>query len=615
LSPRKIVKKADKSKFNNVLEEDIKRKNIERSVKPMREKLFTTTLKYFKRKENAIDSTGSRSARTDTSKNGQKTLNKYMLDRLAATHSELKSNSRTRSRLSRNTHSKMRWVNTTYSNVEYSILNENVNAHSEISLSKLGCKKFGKINCSNKCAKLNNDSSFTKGKKAHEKKYRSIVNKLFLNEEAQADQQSEFNIDFPIPEFEKESSIYTLESEATGWDFWFIKGKEATKKSAIEAAIDYYLQGLRVDPKHHQTYHNLGCWFVYLDRWVNALKCFEQEYILTPFEIKALYALVIVSLKLGNLDKAIQYIEAAKNLESKDNKLEANLIYFEALCYKLDGNFSKSNECYHKLAKILYIKEKALVVKYTIGLLLIPMLDDRMKVINFVENLRDIMDLYTVPQDPDQISKYYDYENNIWDLSFESWIVKKLSKYNFFNRFSIEQLEFMLRIIKLKKFQTDDVLFTENKKVYILLHGDVVLKGFKFDTFPNKLLHLYKKGWIIGSQFDKEANSYENWAVARIETTVVEIDSEIFPKIWKLQNTIEKIKFLPYLQWWNLFRLRKEFPGLNVCKDNFPSALTINRLYELMEKRVYRAGSLILPQSKKSPVNLDYKIYFDLFEK
>jgi hypothetical protein len=195
---------------------------------------------------------------------------------------------------------------------------------------------------------------------------------------------------------------------------------------------------------------------------------------------------------MGNLDQAINYIGFMKEIDIQDKDMSTNLLYFEALCYKLDHDFDKANGCYNRLAKILYMREKALVVKYTIGLLLIPTLHDRHKVTTFVENLQDIMQLYTIEKEPDGISQFYDYNTNTWLKGFENDILNYLKECNFFCRFNEDQLRILIKIMKLKKFEINDVLFTEEINVYVIIHGDVVMKKFQKSVFPNKLFALFK---------------------------------------------------------------------------------------------------------------------------
>ena len=188
------------------------------------------------------------------------------------------------------------------------------------------------------------------------------------------------------------------------------------------------------------------------------------------------------------------------------------------------------------------------MVKYTIGLLLIPMIQERQKTMHFVENLKDIMDLYTIEKDVDTISQFYNYDKDVWIHQQEYDIVDHLVKSPFFSRFTRSQLKYILPFMKLKRFETDDVLFTENVKVYILMHGDVVLKSFKYSAFPNKLLALYKKGAVIGSKYESESTGFDNWSISRTHTVVAMFEYDMFTKIWNLQNTNSKLKFLPYVQ-------------------------------------------------------------------
>jgi len=210
------------------------------------------------------------------------------------------------------------------------------------------------------------------------RKCSNILNRIFKTPINPTEEIAMFEINFPIPEIEikmKESSENERKIETNNTEFWFIKGYETAKKGAIEPAMDLYIQGLLLNDSHAPSYHNLGCWANYLKKTSTAFKFFERANKIDPLNFNTIYAIILISLKIGNLDMAIDYINIAKDLYWKDKNLSTNIIYFEALCYKLDKNFEKANEWYRKIAQELYMKEKALVVKYTVGLLLIPTIE------------------------------------------------------------------------------------------------------------------------------------------------------------------------------------------------------------------------------------------------
>ena len=136
------------------------------------------------------------------------------------------------------------------------------------------------------------------------RKYKNLLNQMFKITEELPNEFPEYVLEFPIPELNPSSRLESSYQATSDWEFWFAKGKETTKRGAIDAAMNYYIQGLRVNSKHYQSYHNLGCCSIYMDKWVTAAKYFLKAHTINPSEFVTIYALVIVSIKLGNLDTA-----------------------------------------------------------------------------------------------------------------------------------------------------------------------------------------------------------------------------------------------------------------------------------------------------------------------
>lgn len=58
-------------------------------------------------------------------------------------------------------------------------------------------------------------------------------------------------------------------------EFWFGKGFAMQKKDGVEVALDYYLQGVRCNPRGFPCVFNLACVYSQLDRHSNAKKWFN----------------------------------------------------------------------------------------------------------------------------------------------------------------------------------------------------------------------------------------------------------------------------------------------------------------------------------------------------
>ncbi|CAI2387501.1 unnamed protein product [Moneuplotes crassus] len=450
------------------------------------------------------------------------------------------------------------------------------------------------------------------------------------------EEAEQLKLDFQIPQIEADGT--ENENEEKGIQFWFKRGKQISEKQEIEPAMDAYIQGLMVDDNHWQTYHNLGCCASLLDKNQTALRYFQTAHKICPNELYPIYALTITKIRLGDLNISMKYIRKAnKILNHHKNKCvetskiafqestttlndeqQANLIYFEALCRKINGDLQQANELYNKLSQKLSMKEKALVVKYTIGLLLIPTLEERSDVTHFVENLKDILELYTVKDEQPDVTNFMSLIPKINKPPSEIVDKKKTNKEN-----SIEmkymtinfetsecrhllpeilkdQPSSILNLMKLKIFN-NDVIFTENNLVYIIIYGDVIIKEFEHSTFPNKIMALLKRGDVIGSKYEAQSIKFDSWAIARATTLAAIFDQETFSKIWYNHQTKKRLVLQPHLKCNELLK--------NCCE------LTIFHFYNWMEIKTYKKGSLVLPQSKKSTFNNHYKIFYDEFKK
>lgn len=96
-------------------------------------------------------------------------------------------------------------------------------------------------------------------------------------------------------------------------EFWLLKGQAIHTKLASGklnhitgldtnvVALDYYLSGIKTDPKHYGCAYNVACAFYMEDKFLNALKWFEISLKLKPDDCDSLFGRAMSCLKLGRI--------------------------------------------------------------------------------------------------------------------------------------------------------------------------------------------------------------------------------------------------------------------------------------------------------------------------
>lgn len=86
-------------------------------------------------------------------------------------------------------------------------------------------------------------------------------------------------------------------------------------------------------------------------------------------------------------------------------------------------DYKFSNSKYWFLNEIILVtkySEGKYLIKYTMGLLWVPLLDNREKVINLIENLGELVNYYGIEEPEDLISRTYSYGTHTWVLENEA---------------------------------------------------------------------------------------------------------------------------------------------------------------------------------------------------
>lgn len=116
--------------------------------------------------------------------------------------------------------------------------------------------------------------------------------------------------------------------------------------------------------------------------------------------------------RFGTIDREKYDIPVIPGIKS--HPLHCSCYYLYALCYKQLKDYKNSNKYYKKFLEIAIKNKRRELTKYIWGLVLLPILDEKKEIINFVDNVRDIVEFYGYKDDPHSINTFYDFRLKDW---------------------------------------------------------------------------------------------------------------------------------------------------------------------------------------------------------
>lgn len=140
----------------------------------------------------------------------------------------------------------------------------------------------------------------------------------------------------------------------------------------------------------------------------------SKAHVSNPEHVSPLYGLAIMNLKLGFYQDSLDFTIQATSMEIHDSIMKINLLYLAALINKKLKKYEDATYAYSQLIKIIIRYENRILTKYTWGMLLIPLIKDRRKIISMLENLWSMMNYLTVREPKDVISTTYSYATDKW---------------------------------------------------------------------------------------------------------------------------------------------------------------------------------------------------------
>lgn len=97
------------------------------------------------------------------------------------------------------------------------------------------------------------------------------------------------------------------------FEFWQQKGLQCAKQGKIDAAMDYYRQGLRRCPTEHALIYSVAVCYSQLKKYQSAMRWYSLGISLHPRWVDGLCGLAFSHFNMGDFEKALYYIGLARD--------------------------------------------------------------------------------------------------------------------------------------------------------------------------------------------------------------------------------------------------------------------------------------------------------------
>eukprot|EP00347_Sterkiella_histriomuscorum_P021543 403333609 len=389
--------------------------------------------------------------------------------------------------------------------------------------------------------------------------------------------------------------------------FWLQKAIQKSQSDSIESSIDYYKQGLRLNPTSEILIYNLACQYHKIHKYMNCIRWLEHSLVIKPRWTDAYYGLSLTYFKLGQYEKAAEEVQRAVECFRKNESLSDidNMIYLKAMCYKNTKNFIKSQRDYNSLQLKFNQNNGKDLIKYIFGILLLPLQEDRKIQADYIENYYELANFYTkqdnCPEIKQSILQFQNQLTKQLDMKqFGRNILEHIMNKSFFKRFQTNEMEEYLSKASVERFQKDDLVFLNNR-VGVVLNGSIMVRSHAQDLMKPMTMCKAIEGYILGyDEIDEKLTTHsQTWLIVQEPTEVVFFRTKSFHKLWRHQK----------------LQTDKQIVIAKLQKNDFFGSLDQQSLhtlvYEGIQERHYQPGQLIVSQSQRSVLN--YK-YLQLFQ-
>jgi len=251
---------------------------------------------------------------------------------------------------------------------------------------------------------------------------------------------------------------------------------------------------------------------------------------------EAFYGLSLCLFKLNKFIEALHNVEHAISLSKEQHK---HYKYLRAICCKYLGRFEEAEEIYIEL---------------------FPFKKGKCKV-----NCK-LLNKYYIAGDGWKVDKLHE-------------IITILEDTPFFNRFNASELEQIIKMMKVKDFSENNLMFLNKEEVTVILQGHIMLYSRALDLNEVQIITKYQVGDIIGHCLSDNGISRnpEYWLYAKTECELCIFEMRDFEVVWHMQMFPTMVKKMNRIKEFGLF------------KDITPQTLCLI-IYELKKRREVDEG-------------------------
>jgi len=195
-------------------------------------------------------------------------------------------------------------------------------------------------------------------------------------------------------------------------EFWLLKGQAIhtkiqsdkpfmlTAQDTNMVALDFYLSGVKSDPKHYGCVYNVACSYFMESKFVNALKWFDLALRLRPNDGDSLLGKAIVLLKLGKHDEAIklaEYLYSNKSITTSGMQTSYQPEQFTLLycvCCKINNDHERAFQVYREMSGGIRKRWAQKLRDGTTSLMLLPLEKNRRRIESIVGNFEEHVCLF-----------------------------------------------------------------------------------------------------------------------------------------------------------------------------------------------------------------------------
>jgi len=78
-------------------------------------------------------------------------------------------------------------------------------------------------------------------------------------------------------------------------------------------------------------------------------------------------------------------------------------------------HYPQMNKYFKRFLQLSAKNKKRELTKYVWGLIIVPIIQDKKQVINFIDNVKEVVEFYAFEQEADQLSSCYDNYRQEWE--------------------------------------------------------------------------------------------------------------------------------------------------------------------------------------------------------